>query len=158
MANYRNALDDTYHEGDWQTASSYIFERAQPGDGIFFFFIFGRVPFEYYRSQRSPSTAWPDALYAPGGSELQWKDFMFFPLADILADTRPAPKRVWVVFNHDGTAHGSPNRASLMTEATFAKNRQKIAEKTFPGLTVMLFSGNRNEHPEEPPEVPLPAR
>jgi hypothetical protein len=45
-----------------------------------------------------------------------------------------------------------------MTVATFAKGRQKIAEKTFPGLTVMLFSGDRNEDPEEDPEVPLPVR
>jgi hypothetical protein len=63
---------------------------------------------------------------------------------------------VWVVFNHDGTSQGAPNRASLVAVATFAKDRQKIAEKTFPGLAVMLFSGDRNEDPEE--EVPLPVR
>jgi mannosyltransferase len=157
-ASYRTTLDNTDPDGDWRAASSYIFERARPGDGIFFFFSFGRVPFEYYRSQTSPASIWPEALYAPGGSELQWKHFVFFPLAEVLADTRPAPKRVWVVFNHDGTSQGAPNRASLMTVATFAKDRRKIAQKTFPGLTVMLFSGDRNEDPEDDPEVPLPVR
>jgi mannosyltransferase len=158
VASYRTTLDNTDPDGDWRAASSYIFKRARPGDGIFFFFSFGRVPFEYYRSQTSPASIWPEALYAPGGPELQWKHFVFFPLAEVLADTRPAPKRVWIVFNHDGTSQGVPNRASLMTVATFAKGRQKIAEKTFPGLTVMLFSGDRDEHPEEHSELPLPVR
>lgn len=143
-AAYRKRLDETSGVGDWPAATSYIFERARPGDGIFFLLSLGRVTFEYYRSQRTPIPVWPQALY--GSNELQWKDFVFHPLGDVLANTRPAPKRVWVVFIQDDPSGERPSRASFMTRAVFAKDRQEIAAKKFPGITVMLFSRDPEEH------------
>ena len=146
VAAYRKGLDDTDAVGDWPAASSYIFEHAQPGDGIFFFLTLGRVTFEYYRSQRSPAQVWPEALYAPNESELGWKDFVNLPLGDVLAHTRPASERVWVVFIRDDPNGALPSRASVVTRAVFAKNRHAIAERKFRGLTVMLFSRDLDEH------------
>ena len=154
FAAYRSRLDDTGGAGDWPAATSYIFENAQPGDGIFFLLSLGRVPFEYYRSRRSPAPVWPEALYGPNESELQWKDFVFHPLGDVLAHTRPASKRVWVVFIGDDPSGARPNRASIVTRAVFAKNRQEIASRKFQGITVMLFSPDVDERSS----LLLPAR
>jgi mannosyltransferase len=140
VAAYRRSLDDTDVVGDWPAATSYIFENAQPGDGIFFFLTLGRVTFEYYRSQRTPIPVWPDALYRSNESELELKDFLNLPLADVLSHTRPASERVWVVFIRDDPNGPRPSQASVVTRAVFAKNRQEMAERKFEGLTVMLFS------------------
>jgi hypothetical protein len=146
VAAYRKGLDDTDGIGDWPGASSYIFERAQPGDGIFFFLTLGRVTFEYYRSQRSPTPIWPQALYGSNESELEWKDFVYLPLGEVLGHMRPASERVWVVFIRDDPSGDRPSRASVVTRAVFAKNRQEIAERRFEGIKVMLFSRALDEH------------
>jgi mannosyltransferase len=154
VAAYRRGLDDTDGVGDWPAATSYIFEQAQPGDGIFFLLTLGRVTFEYYRSQRSPTPAWPEALYASNESEMDWRDFTNLPLGDVLTHTRPSSERVWVVFIRDDPSGDRPSRASTVTRAVFAKNRQEIAERRFQGITVMLFAHEIDKHSS----LLLPAR
>jgi hypothetical protein len=125
---------------DWPGATSFIFDHAQPGDGIFFHLSFARVPFEFYRSQRKFPTRWPEPLNAESSTGLMYQDFMVMNLGDSLRDARPAGDRVWLVLTFDTETNGEPNRASTMARAVYGKGRQLVESQDFSGITVLLFA------------------
>jgi hypothetical protein len=137
---------------DWRSASSYIFSHARPGDDVFFYLNFGRIPFEYYRSVAHPSPAWPKALDTT--AELSYRDFRFVNLGESLANSRPAGNRVWVVLLYDTDPDGKPNSASLMCRAVFGKDRRLVDDKNFPKVTVLLYSRDSRDAGETPAASP----
>lgn len=124
---------------DWRSATAYILDRAQPGDAIFFTPL-GRLPYEYYRSQRNPIPAGPTVLDAPGGAQLVYQDFMVAPLGEVLSDARPAPDRVWIVDYWNRLPNGEFDRTTLELNAVYGKGRHLADEKDFPKITVELFA------------------
>jgi hypothetical protein len=133
---YRKDID--IEREDWRGATSFVFSRAQPGDDVFFFLNFGRIPFEYYRSIEHPLPEWPKSLDTT--AELSSSDFRFKNLGESLANSRPASNRVWIVLLYDTDPDGKPNRASLMCRFVFGKGRRLISEKYFEKVTVLLYS------------------
>ena len=126
--------------GDWRGATSFVFDRAQPGDGVFFFLNLGRIPFEFYRSRRNPPPRWPEDLDSTNGSNLNYRNFAFTYLGDEFRDARPAGDRVWLVLVYDSDPDGEPNRGSKMIRAVYGKGRHLVETRTFSGITVLLFS------------------
>lgn len=124
---------------DWRSATSYILDYAQPGDGIFFL-TFGRLPYEYYKSLRQPAAQGPTVLNWPGGAEPEYRDFLVRPVAEMLGDARPAPDRVWLVLFLDHDANGRVNPTSTILRAWFGKGRRLIREQEFPQITICLFA------------------
>jgi hypothetical protein len=137
LSYYRRDFD--LSRDDWRSATAYILDHAQPGDGIFFA-TFGRMPYEYYKSQRSSLAAAPEVLNWPGGTALEPQDFVVRPVAEMLRDARPAPDRVWLVLFLDRSDTGQVNPTSVMLRAWYGKGRQLIAERDFPQITVYLFA------------------
>jgi len=50
------------------------------------------------------------------------------------------------VFIRDDPNGDHPSRASVVTRAVFAKNRQEIDERRFEGITVMLFARDADKN------------
>jgi mannosyltransferase len=122
---------------DWRSASSYILQYAQPGDAIFFT-NYGRMPFEYYRSQQNPVPASPTVLNHAGA--LDYTDFLVLPVAESLRDAGPAPDRVWLLFFLYRAPSGEPNITSRMLRAYYGQGRQVVLEQDFPQITVVLLA------------------
>jgi mannosyltransferase len=124
----------------WSAASSYVFNQAQPGDGVYFYMSTGHIPFEYYRSQRHPTPMWPQPLDSTTGMTLTPSDFQFLPIAERLSDTQAAGDRVWLVLQYDTVLSGLPDKGSNFVRGYFARGRQLAETKRFVGVTVQLFS------------------
>jgi mannosyltransferase len=125
---------------DWRAATSYVLDRAQPGDGAFFYANFGRLPFEFYRSQRHPSPRWPEALVAANGGDWGYRDSIFAYLGEELRDARPAGDRVWLVLSYDTSSNGQPTRESDILRAAYEKGRRLIEEKRISTITILLYA------------------
>jgi len=137
---YRQDFD--INREDWRSATSYLLDHAQPGDAIFFS-TFSRIPYEYYKSQRPPAlsaTTGPMILNWPGGAQLDSRDFIARPVAEMLTDARPAPDRVWLVLFLDHAPSGQVNPTSIMLRAVYEKGRRLIEEREFPQITIFLFA------------------
>jgi len=124
----------------WDSATTFVFDHARPGDGAFFFLNFTRVPFEFYRTQRNPVPWWPEALSSQNGLGLTDKDFVFQYLGDELRDARPPADRVWLILQYDEDPDGKPNRASIMLRSVYGNGRHLIEAQKFSGITVLLYS------------------
>lgn len=142
---------DIYRE-DWRDATAYILNSAQPSDGIFFG-TFGRIPYEYYKSQRNSAAPGPAILNWPGGPHLDDRDFTVRSVAEMIGDARPAPDRVWLVLFLDHTPDGRINPTSLMLRKLYEKDRHLVQEQDFPQITVFLFA--KDQHVQT---APLPSR
>jgi hypothetical protein len=138
LSYYRNDFD-IYRE-DWRAATAYILGHSQAEDGIFFG-TFGRMPYEYYKSQQS-SSAGPQTVNWPGATTLDPRDFTVRPVAELLRDARPAPDRIWLVLFLDHTSTGQVNPTSVMLRAWYGKGRQLVTEQEFSQISVFLFARN----------------
>jgi mannosyltransferase len=137
LSYYRGDFD--LSRDDWRSATAYILDHTQPGDGIFFA-TFGRMPYEYYKSQRPSLATAPEVLNWPGGAALEPQDFAVRPVAEMLRDARPAQDRVWLVLFLDRSDSGAVNPTSAMLRAWYGKGRRLITEQDFPQITVYLFA------------------
>jgi len=125
---------------DWRAATSYVLDRAQPGDGAFFYANFGRLPFDFYRSQRHPSPRWPEVLIAANDEDWGYRDSLFAYLGEELRDARPAGNRVWLVLSFDTSSNGEPTRESVMLRAVYGKGRRLMEEKRISTITILLYA------------------
>ncbi len=125
---------------DWRAATSYVLDRAQPEDGAFFYANFGRLPFDFYRSQRHPSPRWPEALVAANGKDWGYRDSLFAYLGEALQDAQPAGDRVWLVLSFNNSSNGEPNRETAMLRAVYGKGRRLMEEKRISTITILLYA------------------
>jgi hypothetical protein len=135
---YRQDFD--IDRNDWRAATSYVLDRAQPGDGAFFYANFGRLPFDFYRSQRHPLPRWPEALVAANGEDWGYRNSLFAYLGEALQDAQPAGDRVWLVLSFNTSSNGEPNRESAMLRAIFGKGRRLMEEKRISTITILLYA------------------
>ena len=134
---YRQDFD--LYRDDWRTATSYVLDRALPGDGAFFYANFGRLPFEFYRSQRHPAPAWPEALVSANGADWGYRNSLFAHVADSIQDAGPGGDRVWLVLDLNTDANGQPNRESTILRAVYGKGRRLVDEKRISTITILLL-------------------
>jgi hypothetical protein len=125
---------------DWREATSYVLSHARSGDGIFFFLNVSRIPFEYYSSRLTKDGSIPHLVYISGNSALMRQDFEFVPMRELVSNVRPAPNRLWIVLNHDGSADGTADRTSQEVQQLVSNGRNQVEEEKFPGVVVKLFS------------------
>ena len=130
---------------DWRAATAFVLDHAQSGDGAFFYSSTGRMPFEYYRSERHPSPQWPEVLQSPGGLALTYRDYLYFDLDEALRDSRPAGNRVWLVLVYDTDSQGKPNQESLTLRSVYGKGRHLVEARDFSNVTILLFARNAED-------------
>jgi mannosyltransferase len=142
--------DFDINRDDWRAASSFIFDEAQPGDGVFYLNFFG-MPLQYYRSQRHPAPAWPQVLNSAEGTQLNYRDFLVTSLGERLRDARPAGKRVWLILELNYEPNGQPSRANTVLRAIYGKGRHLVEERTYRSMAVLLFEGDAADTRGESP-------
>jgi hypothetical protein len=137
---YRQDFD--LERDDWRSATAYVLDHAGPGDGAFFYQNFGRLPFEFYRSQKHPSPVWPAALVSANGADWAYRDSLFAYLGQSLQDAGPGGNRVWLILDLDRGADGKPNMESTILRAAFGKGRHLVDEEHISQITILLFARN----------------
>ena len=84
--------------GEWRTVFAYVFDHAQPGDGIVFYNPAAQTVFDFYGSQRKPVPAWPETLNPQNDQNEKFDPPPGMPALAELENSRPAGDRVWLVF------------------------------------------------------------
>ena len=146
--------DFDINRDDWRAASSFIFDHAQPGDGVFYLNFFG-MPLEYYRSQRHPAPAWPQVLNSPDTPGLHYRDFLVTSLGERLRDARPAGKRVWLILELYDEPNVEPSRVNTVLRAIYGKGRHLVEERATSSIAVLLFEEAAANPRTEPPPTPV---
>jgi mannosyltransferase len=142
---YRQDFD--LERDDWRTATSNVLNHALPGDGAFFYQNFGRLPFEFYRSQQRPSPRWPEALVSANGADWAYRDSLFAYMGESLQDAGSGGDRVWLILDLDRGADGKPNMESTILRAVYGKGRHVVEEKHISQITILLYSRNSLSSP-----------
>jgi len=146
--------DFDINRDDWRAASSFIFDHAQLGDGVFYLNFFG-MPLEYYRSQRHPAPAWPQVLNSPDTPGLHYRDFLVTSLGERLQDARPAGKRVWLILELYDEPNAEPSRANTVLRAIYGKGRHLVEARISSSIAVLLFENDAGISRAEPPTTPV---
>jgi mannosyltransferase len=129
---------------DWRSATAYLLDHAQPGDGVFFVGQ-QRMTFEFYRSMRQPPAAWPEVLEFSRGPKLTSRDFLLATYGDELREASQAGDRVWVVFGLDPDPGSPATRAGAILHAVFGGSGRLLQRQRFSGITIMLFARESEE-------------
>ena len=138
---------DLYRQ-DWRAVAAYIFDRAQPGDSIFFYYSAGEAPFNYYSSQQKDASLRPKSLHEhwlktgdgqdPSDQKLGY--LVTIPGTNLQA-APPVGNRVWLVLM---SLTGSKQEAD--TERAVSKwlsnGRPQVDAQSFMPLGVALFDRN----------------
>jgi mannosyltransferase len=143
------AVPDCYHLSgvmdDWRLITSYVLDRAQPGDQVFVYPDYISIPFEYYRGRRSPMPEWPE-LAKP--EERREKDSRRLASKEEGNQHPPATLRFWIVFYH--TQPSAQTRQNLRANLDVWQNagwRLREAHE-FANVSVLLFLAHS---PQVPP-------
>jgi mannosyltransferase len=135
---------DLYRQ-DWRAVAAYIFDRAQPGDNIFFYYSSGEAPFNYYSSQQKASLLRPKPLQEhwlktgdgqdPSGQKLE--DLVTVPGTNQLA-APPVGNRVWLVLM---PVSGSKQEADMgrAVRNWLSNGHPPVDVQSFMPLGVVLF-------------------
>lgn len=128
-----------YKKENWRGATRYVVENAQSGDGITFFFVRVRKPFEYYLRRTDSFAEAPEPVYPA----IEWGDPAGFnvevqPSSDIekgVATIDPERyERLWVVFSH------VDDRKRAFVERLLEEKYSEIDGRRFPFIRVKLFA------------------
>jgi mannosyltransferase len=137
---------------DWRLVSSYVFEQAEPGDGIFLYPDYVSIPFQYYRDHEKPTPAWPTPIAPTAGALAP------APSATNLAgnshETEQPMRRFWIVFHH-AVPLTPEARKDLTANLTLwqSKGWRLTQAHEFPAVSVLLFVATS---PEAVPPADLP--
>jgi mannosyltransferase len=140
---------DFDNERDASGASSnYILDHTQAGDGVIFHIAEGRVPYEFFRSERagensaSPEFArilGPDIIFPNHGPGLDYRDFTGKPTEEFLRAIAPSHPRLWVMLIDNGKP-GSPDPTTIMLTATLPESFPSMQHWQFPHVELRLYS------------------
>jgi mannosyltransferase len=146
VAYYHDDLDTI--RPDWETPSNYVLDRAQPGDGIFFYTADCQIMFDFYRLHRTHTQPWPEPL------SRKWKELPDDLPAGAtssmpeLIGSRPAGDRVWLVFGFLPTGPGGrSDTEGARLRDWFAQGRQRIDVQKFNAAGIILFARDVNPTP-----------
>ena len=145
---YQSDFDITRQ--DWRGVTSYVFDRAKPGDSIFFCEPAGESPFEYYTGRQKSASLKPVTLRSDtqkdgksrNSSDLKSDDLVNVPGTN-LRIAPPVGSRVWLVLM---VLNGSvPEHEKGIAVAKWLSNgRQQVDERDFIPLRVMLYDRPAN--------------
>jgi mannosyltransferase len=127
------------------TATDFILDHAQPGDGILFHIAEARVPYEFFRSVRAgantASTSFsarlgPQILFPNEGRGLTFADFKARPTPQLLRTVAPDHPRIWVMLIYNQDTDPATTLISRMLPQWFPKEQSW----QFPRVEVRLYS------------------
>jgi mannosyltransferase len=120
---------------DVRSATSYILDHAQPGDGVIFYTLSIRFPYDYYAAHANAGNK-PDILWPGTNTKLVWRNFMGVPAAARVPGFAQGRERIWVV-----TTPLPPNDPKF-TAFEAALQQQYRLEDTHdvPYVHIMLFA------------------
>lgn len=128
-------VDFDIGRNDVRSATAYILDHAQPHDGVVFYSLSTRFPYDYYAAH-TEGIVRPDILWPGNNSGVGWRDFMGVPSATRVPEFVQGRDRIWLV-----TTPMPPNdpRFAAFTAALDQEYRL-INTEEFPYVRVMLFS------------------
>jgi mannosyltransferase len=137
---------------DWRTVSSYVFDQAEPGDGIFLYPDYVSIPFQYYRDHKKPAPDWPAPIAPTAGALAPAPSTT--NLSGNSHETQQPMRRFWIVFHH-AVPLTSEARKDLTANLTLwqSKGWRLTQAHEFPGVSVLLFVATS---PEVVPPAELP--
>ena len=134
VRNYYKA-DFDIGRNDVRSATAYILEHAQPHDGVVFYILSTRFPYDYYAAH-SKTGETPDILWPGNNDKLVWRDFMGVPAAARVPEFAHGRDRIWLV-----TTPMPPNDPRFNAfEAALEQQYHLVNTQDFPYVQVMLFS------------------
>jgi len=134
VRNYYKA-DFDIGRNDVRSATAYILGHAQPHDGVVFYILSTRFPYDYYAAH-SPTGVRPDTLWPGKNGGLVWRDFMGVPAAARVPALTEGRERIWLV-----TTPMPPNDPKFAAfESALQQQYRLVDTQDFPYVQVMLFS------------------
>ncbi len=128
-------IDFDIGRNDVRSATSYILENCRPSDGIVFYTVSTRFPYDYYAAHTSTSTK-PDILWPGSNAGVGWRDFMGAPSPARVPDFAAGHGRIWVV-----TTPMPPNDPKFAAfEAALNRQYRLTNTQDFPFVRVTLFA------------------
>jgi mannosyltransferase len=138
---------------DWRAVTSYVLDRAQPGDSIFFYRSGGEAPFTYYSHKLNstvlrPNTLnehWLNILDSQDPSDPKPQELATVPGTNLRA-AAPGAGRVWfVLMLLDGGKQEYDNAEAV--SKWLSDGREQIDARDFTALNVMLFDRTASGRP-----------
>jgi mannosyltransferase len=134
VRNYYKA-DFDIGRNDVRSATTYILDHAQPHDGVVFYTLSTRFPYDYYAAHRNDGVK-PDTLWPGNNSGVGWRDFMGVPAAARVSQFAQGRERIWLV-----TTPMPPNDPKFTAFESALKQQYRLTDtQDFPYVQVMLFS------------------
>jgi hypothetical protein len=138
---------DLYRQ-DWRAVTAYIFDRAHPGDSIFFYYSAGEAPFDYYSSQQKAASLRPKPLqehwlnteHDVNPSDQKLEDLVAVPGTNVRA-VPPAGDRVWLVLM-SLTGNKQEAETARAVSRWLSNGRPQVDAQSFTPLGVALFDRN----------------
>ncbi len=128
-------VDFDIGRNDVRSATAYILDHAQPRDGVVFYTVSTRFPYDYYAAHTNADMK-PDILWPGNNSGVGWHDFMGVPAAARVPDFAQGHDRIWVV-----TTPMPPNDPRFAAFEAALNQQYKLTDtQDFPFVRVMLFA------------------
>ncbi len=135
---YHADIDIT--RGDWQDLFAYVYDHAQPGDGIVFYNPAAQTVFDFYGAQRKPVPTWPQVLNPQGDDKEKFDSVPGMPPLAELKNSRPAGDRVWVVLYLPTSGGGPLDNKGVIIRDWYAKGRHRIYVNSFTQIGLILYA------------------
>jgi mannosyltransferase len=133
-------VDIDITRGDWQDLFAYVYDHAQPGDGIVFYTPATQTVFDFYGAQRKPVPAWPQVLNPQDGDTEKFDPLPGMPPLAELKNSRPAGDRVWIVLYLPVGGYGTVDNKGVIIRDWYAKGRRRIYVNSFTQIGLILYA------------------
>ena len=128
-------IDFDIGRNDVRSATSYILSHSEPSDGIVFYTVSTRFPYDYYAAHSEAENK-PDIIWPGSNSKVGWRDFMGVPAASRVPQFTQGHNRMWIV-----TTPMPPNDPKFAAFETAMTQNYKLKDsEDFPFVHVMLFA------------------
>jgi mannosyltransferase len=139
---------DFDHERDASgTASNFILDHAESGDGVIFHIAETRIPYEFFRTLRagedsaSPdftASLGPEILFPRHGAGLDYCDFTGKPTEELLRAAQASHPRVWVMLMNNGSDE-NPDPTTVVLSRILPESFPRMQRWTFTKVEVRLY-------------------
>ena len=119
---------------DVRSATSYILDHAESGDGVVFYSLSTRFPYDYYAAHTAGRNK-PEILWPGSNTSLGWRDFMGVPSPARVPNFAEEHERIWVVITP--LPPNDPKFAAF--EASLNQQYRLGDMADFPAVRVLLF-------------------
>ena len=128
-------VDFDIGRNDVRSAATYILDRSQLNDGVIFYTVSTRFPYDYYAGHSAAENK-PDIVWPGTNSGVIWHDFMGVPSAAKVPEFAQGHERIWVV-----TTSMPPYDPKFLAFEAAMNQQYHLAEtQDFPYVRVMLFT------------------